>query len=448
MPVDPPGEYCSQLSLDPLKQLNAFMYKMEDYLGGLQAKYRAPVFRCHPGRRTVMLTDNLSGRFYFTASTDLLDREAASRVGCGEVGLTGDAVPLLVSRGERHKAGRAVMMDIFADRRASMWPSLDAAFESATSRWLSQGGFNIKLGVREFLMDAVFRWLLDTEISMFDVNSLHELCYFPGVWTDTLATKPVTRLLGGKFSDANNQARANYAKAVRESAMFERFQDFARDRGLPLDDFDQFVSSNMIGNVVGAPRLILVPAIARLGIEPELVDRLVQVRQGKAWTPRTLLEEPYLHTLFLETNRLYPRPRFMYKIAQQDFEVPAGDGRSYQIYEGDAVCVCFPQINRDPNVYARPDDFWPGRYEQNPELEEKLYLYSWGAGAKHPYGCASREGRQGEALVKYFFSRLTTEFQWEFAQRPVFDKNLYLEVGPVNLSATHFRRRDAAEAVQ
>lgn len=442
MLVEPPGKYCAQLSLDPLKQLKAFMHGMEDYIDGLQAKHRAPVFKCHPGRKTVMLTDNASGAFYFRAPTDLLDRDGGSRVGCGVLGLTESAVPLLVTRGERHRAGRAVMADILEARRADFMPALNRAFEAATSRWLRQGGFNLKLAVREVMMDFAFQWIFDQRLTMFDINNLHELCYFPKLYTDTAATRPLTPLIANKYTADEDQARANYATAARESRHFDEYRQMAERHGLPLDDLEHFLSSNAVGNIVGAPRLILVPALARMTIEPSIVGQLIDSRPDVS-SPKTLMENRPLHHIFLEVNRLYPRPRFMYKIAQQDFGLPAGDGQTYAIRQGDAVCVCFPQVNRDPNVYARPDDFRPVRYAENPALERKLYLYSWAEGAKHPYGCLSRAGRQGEVIVKYLCGRLLTEFEWSFAQTPIFDKNLYLEVGPTNLSAVNFRRRSA-----
>ena len=57
--------------MQPITELKDFQWRMESYVTRLRDRFDgAPVFRGHPGRKTVFLADHRTGQFYFGASRE------------------------------------------------------------------------------------------------------------------------------------------------------------------------------------------------------------------------------------------------------------------------------------------------------------------------------------------------------------------------------------------
>ncbi|KAI1081198.1 cytochrome P450 [Whalleya microplaca] len=89
---------------------------------------------------------------------------------------------------------------------------------------------------------------------------------------------------------------------------------------------------------------------------------------------------PVLNAIIQEAIRLYPGATHRQdRVApDEDIVYEARDGRTFVIPAGSAFGMAAPILNRNPDVYDRPDEFLPDRYIENPKLQKYLMSFSKG----------------------------------------------------------------------
>ncbi|KAI1763998.1 cytochrome P450 [Hypoxylon sp. FL1150] len=89
---------------------------------------------------------------------------------------------------------------------------------------------------------------------------------------------------------------------------------------------------------------------------------------------------PLLNALIQETIRFHPGAtrRQDRTCPDADLVYKARNGQTYVIPAGSAVGMAAPILNRNPDIYERPDDFIPERYLENPKLLKYQMSFSRG----------------------------------------------------------------------
>ncbi|KAI1473716.1 cytochrome P450 [Daldinia eschscholtzii] len=89
---------------------------------------------------------------------------------------------------------------------------------------------------------------------------------------------------------------------------------------------------------------------------------------------------PLLNAIIEEAVRLYPGAthRQDRTCPDEDLFYEAPNGKTYVIPAGSAVGMAAPILNRNPDLYDRPDEFIPERYLENPKLSKYLMSFSRG----------------------------------------------------------------------
>ncbi|KAI2638933.1 cytochrome P450 [Hypomontagnella submonticulosa] len=87
-----------------------------------------------------------------------------------------------------------------------------------------------------------------------------------------------------------------------------------------------------------------------------------------------------LNAIIQEAIRLYPGAthRQDRTCPDEDLVYEARNGQTYVIPAGSAVGMAAPILNRNPDLYDRPDEFRPERYLENPSLSKYLFSFSKG----------------------------------------------------------------------
>ncbi|KAI0179115.1 cytochrome P450 [Hypoxylon sp. FL1284] len=89
---------------------------------------------------------------------------------------------------------------------------------------------------------------------------------------------------------------------------------------------------------------------------------------------------PLLNGIIQEAIRLYPAAthRQDRTCPDEDLVYEAPNGQTYVIPAGSAAGMAAPIVNRNPDVYDRPDEFVPERYVEKPALSKYLMSFSKG----------------------------------------------------------------------
>lgn len=89
---------------------------------------------------------------------------------------------------------------------------------------------------------------------------------------------------------------------------------------------------------------------------------------------------PFLNALIQEAIRLYPGAthRQDRTCPDEDLVYESPNGKTYVIPAGSAVGMAAPILNRNPDIYDRPDDLIPERYLENPKLLKYQMSFSKG----------------------------------------------------------------------
>jgi cytochrome P450 len=433
------GRWYSRLSPKPLLQMKPFLTAVEDYVREQRAAAGgAPVFRAHPGLRSVILTDHVSGSFFITAGEELLEREPYPRFGpiATPDELTGGCAAALISYGAVHRRSRAFAAAVLGERREAWRPSLEATLEAGVADWLARGSVALDAELQRVLSRFAFRWILDVEPDDADVRVWQE--NITRLVTDSYVANLIARLTLPRLPEEAVKAAGRLVDVARTSPHLDRLRELGREHGVAGDELLHQLVFLCAFNIGGGISRFATPGLLRVAVDPALSERLRGELAG--WTWEDDGERPLLGAVLLESLRLFPQPRFLHRQAVRDLVLPSAAG-SFRVRRGDLLVALMPMIHRDPAVFTDADRFAPQRFLDDPSLGDKVMTFGWAPATRHEFHCLGRHAAQ--AVWRRLAARLFSGFTWRTPPLD-FGVNHIRDVDPVDVVLEDFRALDEA----
>ncbi|MEZ4382947.1 MAG: cytochrome P450 [Nannocystaceae bacterium] len=433
-PKEVPGRWYSRLSLRPLTQLGPFLTAVDDYVRERRASAGgAPVLRAHPGLRSVLLTDHVSGSFFVAADEALLDREPLPRFGpvATQSQLTGGCAAALISHGAAHRRARAFAAAVLRERRQAWRPALEDTLEAALREWRGRGRVALDDALQRTLSRFAFRWILDVAPDDADVRAWQE--NITTLVTDSYLANAVLRRKLPPLPEAAVRAAGRLVEAVRGSPHLDRLTELGRESDVAGDELAQQLVFLCAFNIGGGISRFMTPSLLRVAVQPGLRDRLRDALAGWSWDDDGA--RPLVDAVLLESLRLFPQPRFLHRRAARDFVLPSAAG-PYRVRRGDLLVALMPMIHRDPAVFADAERFAPQRFLDDPDLGARVLTFGWSPDARHEFHCLGRVAAQ--AVWRRVAARLFTGFTW-YTPALDFEVNHLRDVDPVDVVLEDFR---------
>jgi cytochrome P450 len=417
-----PGSYSGGLSLQPLMQAKSFIGGTTAYTAKRAHGAGCPVFKCHPGVKSVLVSDHAAMSEVFTASPDVWDREESVGFGC--VALFNDqvldgAVPALVSHRGNHAAARGIVdaamkhrgRDVFNAACQAVWdggwPSL-AGLDSA----------NFEEAVVEAASSIAYRWFFDMQGPPGKAHLAWLRGSF-GLKTDTALTNFIAGLAMRPPSTAVRAYAQEWMGRVRSSSPYAGYQALAADVGLPADDVAPHLMFAAGCNATGGTYTTAFPTLGQLHAAPALRQKVADELAGFEGDADALDQLPYLDALLHEAMRMFGRPRQYYRRAMIDTTLPLTDGREVDIPAHTRVGVVAVSARQDPTIFEDPTAFHPDRYIDQPQLKEQTFIFGPPAGSASPYGCAGGANGTAAKLWKTVVASLARDTDWRLDPPPV-----------------------------
>ena len=409
--LEVPGQYARPFSMEPLKGIKSMMNPLVSYLEEKQKAYNSSVFRVHPGIRSVACLDHISAEFYFNAPTNLLARENKRRFGPIAVRskLLGEACPALTSTGTQHEKSRGVTDDILAARADFLSKAFEKVSEGLFAKWSKAGEVGLYDALFECTSNTLYEWILGIDMPFDKSETWSE--HILTAETDTLLTQILGKFMMPRCPRKALTVYQEMQELVKSSPLFPEFLKMAEKHGIDPETMPSFLIFLCSLNGSGAPRRSLLYTVAKINTMPQLKQKIQTELKGA--NESEIMTNPFLDNVYFEAMRLNTRPRIFFKKAQCDFEMPAANGKYYQIREGDLLMIPAIIIHRDPTVFENADDFSPQRFADNPKLKDKVFGQATSPNAQNGYGCAARKTGQAAWLWKMLLIKLLTQCSFD-----------------------------------
>jgi hypothetical protein len=469
-----PGDWCSHFSLGPFRQVMRFVEDCDDYTRELRFTHQSPVFKAHPGIESTFITDMAGLDYVFDAPPEELDRLEGDPGFGGlafNVDMLGGVVPALMGHAGNHGPAREVVVEAMK-RRASH-------FEPACLKVLNYGipmlrraargeRVNFQHAIHEAAVGIAFEWLFDLTPGPPGAGAQGWIKACFGLRSDRFLANVVARGASGLEGLLTN-GRASVHRAygdewmekIRRSAPYQEvFKNLkvvveGRVREEHLPAHLMFAASF---NATGGAWSTLHPALAQLSVdavtraslarELDGFHRSMQDLSDLRGTLAKLDALPFLDAFFLESMRLFGRPRHYYRRAMRAIDLPISTppgepARTVHIEQGTTLCLVATVARQDPTVWG--DDasvFDPERYlrddveverarqrgEVRRSLRERVRAFGPSPGGKNAYGCAG--GDVGKRLWKTLAAALGRSTDWRLSPWPEPDVDAFDGVRP------------------
>lgn len=441
-----PGAWFGALSLKPFSEVVHFIKRADDYTKELRHQNRSSVFKAHPGVRSTMLTDMASLEFVFNAPPTALDR-IPEDPGFGGLSLNRDemlagAIPALVGHeGPQHDAARTLVEEAMKIRRTAFAPACQKVHDYGLPmlRHAARGeGVDLREAIHHAALSITHEWLFDISPgpSGKDGDAWSKGCF--GMKSDQPLANFVARAAGraknGPSADTREYAQA-LLESVRKSAPYPAFAELGRRLGVP----DQEVAAHLLFaasfNATGGVWTTLFPSICQMGVDDVVHAKLAAELAGFRGDGRALNALPALHDFFLESMRLFGRPRHYYRRAMTDLLIPVSEGDPVPVAAGTTLCLVATVARQDRTVWG--DDasvFDPERYARKPELRERVYPFGPPPTGGNRFGCAGATNGVAAILWKSIAAPLARAQDWTLTPWPEPDVDEFDGVTPREVS--------------
>lgn len=444
--VEPPGGFRGAYSALPFVDAVRFLKKMESTARAWQDSAGAPVFKAHPGRRSVLIADLVAAEYFLKAGADLLDRESDGLRGPTRtrLDLMGNVGSALYSRGQEHEARRSFTETWMAERRDALGPAIAETTRSSHAIWEREGSFELFPAVAGWASGVAWRWLLGV-----NPPGPRSLLAWAAEIVEPVVDTPVAKVVANALVPRCPAHIHGIAADLRESAqrspLYPALEARALAAGLTAEQAPGLIATTVALNASGAPTLSMFGTLAAMATTPEVRARFAEEARRWDGSMAGLEALPYLDRVWWEALRMFAQPRYVFRLALQDFVLPAGDGRSYAIRRGDLLGVLWPLIYRDAGLFPDPNRFDPDRFERDPGLKERIFSMDVAPGAANRFGCAAAMSGEAALVSKALLAAFLRDHVWQLEPSPEFSQDLPLSVGPQDLRVVGFRH-DRGEA--
>ncbi len=442
-PNVPGHEWFGPLSLQPLKQLGKFVNECDDFTKELRVESRSSVFKAHPGIKSTFITDMAGLEFVFDAKPEELDRLKDEHPGFGGLAfnpqMLGDVVPALMTHAGNHAPARKLILEVLKLRRASFKPACEKVLHYGIPmlREAPRGTpVNFQHAMHHAAISICFEWLfdltLDSPTAGADAESWIKGCF--SLRSDQPIANALARLVGRLKNGPNARQRdygARTMDAIRGSAPYSSFVEVARQVGVPENDVAAHLMFAASFNATGGAWSTLHPALAQLSVDAVTRARLAKELLAFRGTVYELDKLPHLHDFFLESMRLFGRPRHYYRRAKVDLDIPVSVGPSVHVKAGTTLCLVATSARQDRTVWG--DDaaiFDPERYARKPELRARVHPFGPSPSSPSQYGCAGMEDHVAAILWKTLAAALGRSVDWKLSPWPEPDVDAFAGVRP------------------
>jgi hypothetical protein len=447
-----PGRWYGPGSLGPFREVVRFVEECDDYTKELRFKHQAAVFKAHPGIRSTFLTDMAGLDFVFDAPADDLDRLDGDP-GFGGLAYHADTlggvVPALMAQASgTHAAARAVVMEAMTLRRAAFEPACQRVIRYGIPmlRTASRGvAVNFQHAMHHAAVSVAFEWLFDIAPGPSGADAQRWIRGCFGLKSDLVVANLVARGLSRaktRLRDGSAAAQraygARWMERIRQSDPYQKeFRAAAHRAGVPERELPAHLMFAASFNATGGAWATLHPALAQLSVDAVTRARLAAEVQGFAGSLRELDALPELDAFFLESMRLFGRPRHYYRRAVRDLTLPVSDGSRVPIKAGTTLCLVATVARQDPTVWG--DDasvfdtqrFLRGDAAANAALRKRVRPFGPHVDGAQSFGCAG--GAAARMLWKALAVPLARSTDWRLSPWPEPDVDAFDGVRPGEL---------------
>ena len=429
-----PGRGSRMSALGSLLQFGKFFNKQAfSWPEEQAAKHGAPIFYAHLILPTVVVTDPVAAAHVFETPTEVCDR--LGNFGFGPLLLRPEIVgrhePALVAKDATNTQARRFINAALKDALPRFDDAVSSAITKIGADWASQGTvpFSTFNGVGSKIMA---HWLLDTDVDA------EEATHWP-----KLATYLKTR--SGLLNFLLSFTGPKKSKIEAADRLFEKFRTapradhlrgIAKETGMGDEEALRQIAFMILFNTAGLSTL-MARSLAQLALTPKWATAIRDEVGDHELTMHSVRGMPVLRKVFIEASRLFSGPRLFYRVANQAFDLPCGNGNTYRVEQGDTVLVLKRSIQRN-EMFTRPHVFDPDRYEDQPDLLN--YIFTFGP-HEIPYRCAASDLGFGAAFYQILLGRLLQGWDWELSQSPEISPDFGDCYSPSELALVRFRAR-------
>lgn len=439
-----PGTWFGDLSLRPFLEVAEFIANADDWTKERRAVAGASVFKAHPGIRSVMLTDMASLEWLFHASPDVLDRldgePGFGGLSFNHVEMLDGVIPALVTHHANHGPARAIIDEVLTIRRSAFLPACQKVHDYGLPMLIDasgSGGVDFKAALHHAAIGICFEWLLGLAPGPSGVDARDYLRACFGLKTDGLLSNALARGVSRAKNGPSARMR-RYAKetldAIRAAPTYPTFVEAAYRVGVPEADLAGHLMFAASFNGTAGAWATLFPALAQLSVDDEhrrLLAAELKAFDGDLWALNRL---PMLHDFFLESMRLFGRPRHYCRRTLVDVEIPVSEGPPVPVAAGTTLCLMATVARQDRTVWG--DDaavFDMTRYARNPSLRDRVYPFGPPPTAPNRFGCAGAAGGYSSILWKSIAAPLARSTSWTLTPWPEPDVDAFDGVIPGEL---------------
>lgn len=428
-----PGRDGRMSALRSLLQFRDYFGHVRSWVDKRQAEAGTPVFFAHVGMPSIVVTDVVAAAYIFAAPRDVCDR--IGHMGFGTLQLRpriiGPIQPALVARGEQNARSRRFLDAMLNDALGRFDEVLTTAVDEVAADWVSRGQVPLK-EVTGIGGKVTGRWLLDIDLDAMEVAEWPKMAVT--VKSSSRLVNLVLAILTRSPSSAV-KTTDRLVETMRTAPRFDHVRRIGLEAGLSEADLLHQLAFLTLFNTAGLS-LVMAVTLAQLALTPKWAAA-IRDELGDARLKLSVMNDfPVLHKVFIECNRLFSRPKFFYREAHSDFDLPCGDGNSYRVRKGDMLLLSMRSVHYDERKFADPDTFNPERFDENPDLLR--YVFIFGPHEK-PYRCVSDDLRFGDVFFKYVLGRLLQGYDWEISPSPTISADK--DFSPADVKLVNFRPR-------
>ncbi len=354
--------------------------------------------------------------------------------------ILGGVVPALMSHAAIHGPARALVVEAIKLRRTQFAPACQKVHDYGIPmlREPARGvAVDFQHALHHAAVSIAFEWLFGITPGPDGAELQGWLRGCFGMKSDQPVANAVARVISRVKNGPTAAHRAfskTHLEAIRRSEPYASFTEIGKRVGVPEEDVAAHLLFAAAFNATGGTFTTLYPAMAQLSVDQVTRERLTDELCGFSGDLWALNKLPFLEDFFLESMRLFGRPRHYYRRAKVDLTIPMSLGGSVPVKAGTTLCLVATVARQDRTVWL--DDasvFDPERYQRLPALRARVRPFGPDPSAPSGYGCAGASNGMASILWKSLAAPLVRSVDWKLDPWPEPDVDAFAGVRPAEL---------------